>query len=140
MRTTIDELLADAAVKLGRLTAVEAWAETRAGAVLVDTRSPDQRMSQGYVPGAVHHPLSTLLWRLDPECPTSNAKIPLDARVILICREGYSSVLAARQLQEIGFADATDVVGGVDAWKAAGLPVLGQAHDLALEPNQTVAR
>jgi rhodanese-related sulfurtransferase len=139
-RRTVDALLADAAVKLGRLTPVEAWAEMRAGAVLVDTRSPDQRMSQGYVPGAVHHPLSTLLWRLDPDVPTSNEKIPLESRVILICREGYSSVLAARQLQEIGFADATDVVGGVDAWKAAGLPVLGKADELAVEPDQAVAR
>jgi rhodanese-related sulfurtransferase len=109
---TIDDLLDDAAVKLGRLTALEAWAEMRAGAILVDTRSPDQRQAQGYVPGSVHHPLSTLLWRLDPDCRTSNEKIPLDTRVIVLCREGYSSILAARQLQELGFDDATDVIGG----------------------------
>jgi len=44
--------------------------------------------------------------------------------VILICRHGYSSSLAAAQLRELGFADAADVVGGVEAWKAAGLPVV----------------
>ena len=140
MRKPVDELLADAAVRMGRLSPAEAWAEMRAGAVLVDTRSPDQRMAQGYVPGAVHHPLSTILWRLDPECPTSNEKIPLDARVILICREGFSSVLAAAQLQEIGFEDATDVLGGVDAWKAAGLPVLRQANEPVVEPDEALAR
>jgi rhodanese-related sulfurtransferase len=140
MRTTIDDLLTDAAVRLGRLLPAEAWAELRAGAVLVDTRSADQRQAQGYLPRAVHHPLSTLLWRLDPDCPTSNEKIPLDARVILICREGYSSVLAAAQLQELGFEDATDVIGGVEAWKAAGLPVLRQANELAVEPDEAVAR
>ena len=139
-RKTIDDLLDDSAVRLGRLSAVEAWAEMRAGAILVDTRSPDQRQAQGYVPGSVHHPLSTILWRLDPECPTSNEKIPLDARVILICREGFSSVLAAAQLQEIGFEDATDVLGGVDAWKAAGLPVLRQANEPVVEPDEAVAR
>lgn len=137
---TIDDLLDDAAVKLGRLTALEAWAEMRAGAVLVDTRSSDQRRAQGYVPGSVHHPLSTLLWRLDPDCRTCNEKIPLDTRVIVLCREGYSSILAARQLQELGFDDATDVIGGVEAWKAAGLPVLGQAHEIAVEPDEAVAR
>ena len=121
------------AVRLGRLSPVEAWAEMRAGAILVDTRSPDQRQAQGYVPGSVHHPLSTLLWRLDPDCPTSNEKIPLDARVILICREGYSSVLAAAQLQELGFEDATDVIGGVEDWKKAGLPVLRQANQPVVE-------
>ena len=139
-RTPVDDLLADAAVRLGRLSPVEAWAEMRAGAILVDTRSPDQRQAQGYVPGSVHHPLSTLLWRLDPDCPTSNEKIPLDARVILICREGYSSVLAASQLQELGFENATDVIGGVEDWKKAGLPVLRQANQGVVETDEAVAR
>jgi rhodanese-related sulfurtransferase len=139
MRRTIDDLLEDAAVRLGRLSAAEAWAEMHAGAILVDTRSPDQRQAQGYVPGSVHHPLSTLLWRLDPDYATSNEKIPLDTRVIVICREGYSSVLAAVQLQELGFVDATDVIGGVEAWKAAGLPLLRQAYELAVETDQAVA-
>jgi rhodanese-related sulfurtransferase len=43
--------------------------------------------------------------------------------VILVCRQGYSSSLAAAQAREIGFARATDVIGGVEAWLAAGLPV-----------------
>jgi rhodanese-related sulfurtransferase len=139
-RRTIDDLLDDAAVRLGRLTPLEAWAEMRAGAILVDTRSPDQRQAQGYVPRSVHHPLATILWRLGSDCATSNEKIPLDARVILICREGFSSVLVAAQLQEIGFEDATDVIGGVEAWKEAGLPVLRQANELSVEPDEAVAR
>jgi rhodanese-related sulfurtransferase len=139
VRKTVDEILDDAAVRLGRLSPVEAWAEMRAGAVLVDTRSPDQRQDQGYVPGAVHHPLSTILWRLDPDYPTSNEKIPLDTRLILICREGFSSVLAAAQLQEIGFEDATDVIGGVEGWKASGLPVLRQANAVAVDSDEAVA-
>jgi rhodanese-related sulfurtransferase len=140
VRKTIDEILGDAAVRLGRLSPLEAWAEMQAGATLVDIRSPDQRQAQGYVPRSVHHPLSTILWRLDPDCPTSNEKIPLDARVILICREGFSSVLTAAQLQELGFEDATDVIGGVDAWKEAGLPVLRQANAVAVEQDEAVAR
>jgi rhodanese-related sulfurtransferase len=59
---------------------------------------------------------------------------------ILICREGFSSVLAAAQLQEIGFEDATDVLGGVEAWKEVGLPLLRQANELAVELNEAVAR
>ncbi len=92
--------------------------------MLVDIRSEDERRRQGVlVPGAVHHPLSVVHWRLDPAVPTSNPKLPLDAHVILICREGYSSSLAAALLRRIGFPRATDVIGGVDAWVAAGLPV-----------------
>jgi rhodanese-related sulfurtransferase len=123
-RRSIDELLASARGEYERVSAEEAYRRAKnGGAVLVDTRSPDQQSSQGYVPGAVHHPLSTILWRLDPDCPTSNEKIPLDREVILICREGYSSSLAAAQLLMLGFERATDVVGGVEAWKAAGLPL-----------------
>lgn len=135
-RRSIDEALEEAARRLDRLTAAEAYDATRDGAFLVDTRSPDQRAAQGHIPGALHHPLSALAWRLDPDCPTSNEKIPLDARVILICREGFSSIFAAAQLQEIGFVNATDVIGGVAAWKAAGLPILGQADQVAFDARR----
>jgi rhodanese-related sulfurtransferase len=43
-------------------------------------------------------------------------------RVIVICAEGYSSSLAAASLHELGLHNATDVVGGFNAWVAAGLP------------------
>jgi rhodanese-related sulfurtransferase len=42
--------------------------------------------------------------------------------VIVVCAEGYSSSLAAASLQDIGLVNATDVIGGFEAWKAAGLP------------------
>jgi rhodanese-related sulfurtransferase len=138
-RRTIDETYEEAARRLGRVTAVEAWEALQAGAVLVDTRSPDQQKAQGFVPGAVHHPLSVLAWRLDPDCPTSNEKVPLDTEIMLICREGFSSVFAALQLRDLGFSRVTDVIGGVDAWKRAGLPVLRQADDSAVDFDQAVA-
>jgi rhodanese-related sulfurtransferase len=43
--------------------------------------------------------------------------------VILICAHGYSSSIAAATLRQLGFSSATDVIGGFEAWKAAGLPV-----------------
>jgi rhodanese-related sulfurtransferase len=43
-------------------------------------------------------------------------------QVILICNEGYQSSLAAATLLRFGL-DATDVIGGAQAWVAAGLPV-----------------
>jgi rhodanese-related sulfurtransferase len=113
---SVDELLAEARAGLTRLTPAEAHAAGGDGAVLVDTRSPDERREQdAAIPGALQHPLSVVLWRLD--------ELPRETRVILICRHGYSSSLAAVQLQELGFRDATDVIGGVEAWVEAGLPV-----------------
>jgi rhodanese-related sulfurtransferase len=43
-------------------------------------------------------------------------------RVLLLCDHGYSSVLAAASLVELG-VDAADVEGGFGAWCEAGLPV-----------------
>jgi rhodanese-related sulfurtransferase len=138
-RRTIDEALEEAARRLDRLTALEAYEAVRRGAFLIDTRSPDQRAAQGHIPSALHHPLSVLAWRLDPDCPTTNEKLPLEARIVLICREGFSSVFAAALLREIGFPQATDVVGGVEGWKAAGLPILGQADLIAVDADEAVA-
>ena len=47
-----------------------------------------------------------------------------DIQVIVICSEGYTSSLAAAALQDIGLWHATDVVGGFQAWRAAGLPIV----------------
>jgi rhodanese-related sulfurtransferase len=44
--------------------------------------------------------------------------------VILVCRHGESSSLAAAQLVQMGFLEAADVIGGAEAWRAAGLPVV----------------
>ena len=41
----------------------------------------------------------------------------------MVCAEGFSSSLAAASLQELGLHNATDLIGGFQAWEAAGLPV-----------------
>jgi rhodanese-related sulfurtransferase len=123
-RTSVGALLAAARDGVPRLTPQEALAAAGDCGLIVDVRSADEQARQGaLVRGALHHPLSVVLWRLDPEVPTSNPKLPLETRLILICREGYCSSLAAAQLREIGFAQATDVIGGIDAWLAASLPI-----------------
>ena len=43
--------------------------------------------------------------------------------VIVVCNEGYASSLAAATLQRLGLRNATDLVGGIQAWIAAGLPI-----------------
>jgi rhodanese-related sulfurtransferase len=43
-------------------------------------------------------------------------------QVIVACRHGYSSSLAARSLRDLRI-DATDIIGGVDTWISRGLPV-----------------
>jgi len=42
--------------------------------------------------------------------------------VILVCDEGYQSSLAAATARRLGL-DATDVIGGFQAWRSDGLPI-----------------
>ena len=121
---SIEEVLAAARVGLDRLTPQEVLDEQRAGAVVVDTRTPAHRVEQGEFPGALVIDRTVLEWRLDPTCPyrIPEATGP-DLRVVVVCRHGYSSSLAAASLRAIGLHRATDLEGGVQAWLAAGFPV-----------------
>jgi rhodanese-related sulfurtransferase len=120
---SIDELLTEARSGLARLRPEAAFAVLTDGAVLVDIRPSEQRMTEGEVPGAIVIGRNVLEWRLDPR---SEARIPAlarpDARIIVMCSEGYASTLAAASLRRIGLHEATDLDGGFQAWQAAGLP------------------
>jgi rhodanese-related sulfurtransferase len=119
--TGVAELLAAARAQIDRLTPAKALAESREGAVLVDIRPPDQRERDGEVPGARVIPRNVLEWRLDPRCEHRDpALAQAGKRVILICDEGYQSSLVASTLKGFGLA-AADVIGGVRAWRRAGL-------------------
>src|SRR6266550_2959631 len=124
MTQRVDEVLATARARLRRVAPHEAAAAVERGALLVDTRPVQQRRDDGEIPGALLIERNHLEWRLDP---TSDARIPEavdhDVEIIVVCSEGYSSSLAAASLQDLGLHRATDVIGGFQAWRAAGLPV-----------------
>ena len=125
---TVDELLAEARQQLQRMQPLVAAAAVSAGALLVDIRPEAQRREEGEVVGATVLERNVLEWRLDP---TSAWRIPEvtghDQVVIVICSAGYASSFAARSLQQLGFAAATDVIGGFQAWRDAGLPTAPHA-------------
>ena len=60
---------------------------------------------------------------LDPGCEHRDPGLSMgDRQLILLCNEGYQSSLAAATVRGFGI-DATDVIGGFEAWREAGLPV-----------------
>ena len=125
-RRTLDDLLRDARSRLDRLDPERAFAAQREGALLIDTRSNDERRREGVIPGSLHIPRSVLEWRLDPDADPAfhNPHVDgIDQLLVLVCAHGHSTSLAASTLQELGFSRATDLVGGFTAWHAAGLPV-----------------
>ena len=123
LRRTAAELLADAQTRIApRLEPSEAFEAMRQGAVIVDLRSTDERRREGVIPGSIHIPRSVLEWRLDPDSGYANPHVPLGRRIVVFCAHGFSSSFAAATLRELGWRTSTDIVGGYEGWRAAGLP------------------
>jgi rhodanese-related sulfurtransferase len=120
---TVDEMLAAARARLERVGPEQAAREAAAGALLVDIRPQAQRAAEGEIPGALVVERNVLEWRFDPACTARLPQAAYDLRVIVLCSEGYTSSLAAASLQDLGVRRATDLAGGFQAWRQAGLPV-----------------
>ena len=121
---TIDELLEDARARLTRLDPQEAAAAVRDGALIIDIRSESQRAADGVVPDAIFIARNVLEWRCDPLSEHRDRRFDgRERRLIVMCNEGYQSSLAAATLHDLGLTSATDLAGGFQAWRAAGLPV-----------------
>ncbi|MEU4264041.1 rhodanese-like domain-containing protein [Streptomyces argenteolus] len=121
---SIDEHLARVRAGLDRVGPQEAYAAAADGGLLVDIRYAELRERDGLIPGALVIERNELEWRLDP---LGSHRVPQatdhDLRIVVICNEGYASSLAAASLHLLGLHRATDLVGGFQAWSAAGLPI-----------------
>jgi rhodanese-related sulfurtransferase len=121
--SAIDTLLAGARSGLDRVGPTRARELQEAGALLVDIRPFSNRQAEGEIPGAVIVERIHLEWRLAPDSEWRLPGVTAGSTVVVLCNEGYSSSLAAADLQRLGLRNATDLEGGFRAWAAAGLPV-----------------
>jgi rhodanese-related sulfurtransferase len=80
---------------------------------LIDVREPGEYAGE-HIPDAISVPLS----RFDP------ASIPQqpDKQLVLYCRSGNRSAIAAQKLCNAGFENITHLTDGINAWKEAGYP------------------
>lgn len=107
------------------LTPAQARAALASSAQLADVRELAEWEVER-VEGSVLVPLSGFpdsLSPLDPSRP-----------VLTFCKAGMRSATAAQRLEARGFRDVSIVAGGLDAWKASGLPVVhGQGAAWSIE-------
>jgi rhodanese-related sulfurtransferase len=82
------------------------------GAQLVDVRA-DHEWEAGHLPGAVHIAL--------PDLPARLEEIDKDRPVIIYCRGGNRSTMAAGALAEAGY-DTAKLAEGAVGWEEEGLP------------------
>jgi adenylyltransferase/sulfurtransferase len=93
----------------------EAQVALAAGAFLLDVREPWESQERR-ISGAVLIPLV--------ELPGRVGELPEDRDVYVYCRVGARSRRAVEHLRQGGRPRAVNVAGGIDAWEAAGLPVI----------------
>ncbi len=93
----------------------EAHTALAGGAFLLDVREPWESQERR-IPGAVLIPLI--------ELPGRVGELPADRDLYVHCRVGGRSRRAVDYLRQGGRPRAVNVTGGIDAWEAAGLPVI----------------
>ncbi len=109
----LDEVQSDSHLQLAP---AEAWRWVEEGAQAIDVREPHE-FAQERVPRFKNIPLSELSQRLN--------EISKEERVVLLCRSGRRSSLAAQELLRAGFAGdkVANVEGGLLRWKSENLPI-----------------
>ena len=96
------------------VTAADAAVSVEGGALLLDVREPDE-WEAGHAPGAQHIPLGQLGARFE--------ELPKDRSIVCVCRVGGRSARATEALRGAGY-DVVNLTGGMQAWAAAGQPVV----------------
>ena len=98
----------------GVVSAGEARRMAAAGALLLDVREDDE-WAAGHAPEAVHVPMSRLAQRA--------GELPSGRTIVCVCHVGGRSAAVVSALVGGGW-DAVNLDGGMEAWAAAGLPVV----------------
>jgi len=86
----------------------------RGDAVVVDVRGHAE-WAAGHLPESANIPLGYLADRIDA--------LPTDRLILMQCRSGARSAIAASVLERLGRTNVANVVGGIVAWQRAGLPI-----------------
>ena len=108
-------------VRMTRISVGELNRLLKSGAphAIYDVRPAARRDRDGFIPGA--HAWS-VGWS---EVPAAASSPDVEVIFYCDCPDDYSAAKVAHRLQQAGFANVRPLLGGMDAWIAAGLPVHG---------------
>jgi rhodanese-related sulfurtransferase len=98
--------------EIQNLSAEEVAERVKNGALLIDVREPAEYAAER-IAGSKLVPLSAF----------NPSAIPTDKPVIFQCGTGKRSAMAIQIAQQAGLKHSEHLAGGIQAWKAAGLPV-----------------
>ena len=124
MARTVQDLVAEARGRIEENAPDQLAAQE--DCVLIDVRELAE-YAQGHLPGAINLPRGVLEFQIHAHpamaCTTSEALAVADRELVLYCRTGGRSALAADSLQALGFTRVRSLAGGLTAWRNAGHPL-----------------
>ena len=82
--------------------------------LVLDVRQPQEVAAEGLIEGSLHIPMN--------DVPARLAELPRDREIVAVCKRGQRSFNVAAWLKQQGY-EALSLSGGLDAWRASGLPV-----------------
>jgi len=128
MTQTAQDVVRDAKTRIREIQAEELRALQAAGTPVIDVREPAE-LAAGKIPGAVNIPRGVLEFEVDGHPAVNGIKDPAlghrERPVIVYCRSGGRSALAADALRRLGFKQPLSLAGGFQAWLDAGQPITG---------------
>jgi rhodanese-related sulfurtransferase len=124
----VSEMIQAARAQIQNLTVDEVAAELDGtDTLVVDVREPGE-VADGLIPGALPVPRGMLEFHADAATPYHLPELHPDRRVIVYCKSGARSALAAATLASMGYRDVAHLDGGIAAWIEAQRPTARPAE------------
>jgi rhodanese-related sulfurtransferase len=124
-----------AALLMAALASLPTIANAEEGAVtkIAPAQLAEELAHKDFVLINVHIPYQGEIEKTDAFIPYDSIaqsldKLPHDraARIVVYCKGGPMSAIAATELVKLGFTEVEDLAGGMDAWEASGHPLIGK--------------
>jgi rhodanese-related sulfurtransferase len=119
---TAHDLVAAAKARTQEVSLSDADQAVLEADVLIDVREQDE-FAAGHLPGAIHASRGMLEFKLS----SSPALSSRDLKIVLYCKTSGRAALAACAMHDMGYLNVKSIAGGIDAWIAAGKPIVKPA-------------
>lgn len=113
------DLVVQAKQSVKELTVPQALEALQHCDVLIDVREADE-YAQGHLPHAVHMSRGMLEFKMSAN-PQMQSR---DLNIVLYCKTSGRAALCAQALKDMGYTQVASIAGGIDAWSAAGHPLV----------------
>ena len=107
---------AKAAIKEVSVHDVKKMIDAKENIITLDV-TDGHEFEQGHIPGAINISRGTLEFKVALRIPDKNSKI------IVYCGIDLRGTLAAKTLNDLGYKDVANIIGGLKVWKEAGYPI-----------------